>query len=137
MFVSVESMERAARSLARMKPGSRPISDEQVAIAAWPAAVGKTIAAHTSRVFLVQSRLVIEVADEVWQRQLGTLRDQILQRLEQVLGRPLVRDLEFRLRMRRFEPRRAETARPADEAEGIADPDLRRLYKAARRRSLR
>ena len=53
---------------------------------------------------LVRNRLVVEVEDAVWQRQLWTLRGQILQRMEQVLGRKIVEEIEFRIAVPRMKP---------------------------------
>ena len=105
-------------------------------MAAWPVAVGKKIAAKTTAVGMVRERLIIEVEDHVWQRQLFTLRDQILRGLEKATGRRLVEQLEFRIAVPKRQPVRAEvrTAR-ADEADGIRDPFLRDIYKAARRKA--
>jgi hypothetical protein len=73
----------------------------------------------------------------VWQRQLFTLRHQILGRIEQVLGRKLVEELEFRIATPRRMPVRAEHASSAltDEADSILDPTFRAVYKAARKRA--
>jgi len=68
-------------------------------------------------------------------QQLSSLEGQILARLDEVLGARLVERIEFRLRIRRKEPQRAAGARPSqDEADRIADPVLRAIYKQQRRR---
>ena len=88
---------------------------------------------------MVRSRLVVEVEDHIWQRQLFTLTPQILGRLAQSLGQGVVQDLEFRVVPRRREAGRAAVALPAlvsDEAEGIADPVLRSIYRASRKKAL-
>ena len=59
--------------------------------------MGKAIAAHTSRLTLVRTTLVVEVEDAIWQKQLFTLRGQILDRLRRVTGSDVVQDLEFRI----------------------------------------
>jgi hypothetical protein len=86
----------------------------------------------------VRSRLVVEVEDQTWQRQLFTLTPHILNNLEKTLGRGLVEELEFRIVPRRRDPvlaRRAVPAMPADDADGIADPVMRHLYKLSRKRA--
>ena len=59
---------------------------------------------------------------------------------ERTLGPAVVGDLEFRVLPRRREPQRAtrplDEAAGVDEADGIADPVLRGLYKASRKRAL-
>ena len=67
-------------------------------------------------------------------------RAHILRNLEKNLGGGLVEDLEFRVVPRRREPQRATAALPgpapaADEADGIADPVLRAIYRASRKKA--
>ena len=128
-------MERVAKSLARLKL-SDAISTEDLARAAWPAAVGKRIASHALAKSLVRDSLIVEVEDAIWQRQLEAVCGQILPRLGKLAGRESVAAIEFRIGIPRRAPQRAEQARAeSDEADGIADPVLRRLYKTARKRS--
>ena len=128
-------MERAGRVLGKLKLAKHGVSDEEMARAAWPVAVGEKIANRTNPVGLVRTRLVIEVEDAVWQRQLWTLRDQILNRLEQALGRRAVQELEFKIAPPRMKPVRAEVRTTGDEADLIRDPVFRSAYKAARKRA--
>lgn len=130
-------MERAGSALAKLKPAGCGVSDEQLARAAWAPAVGKSIARHTRAVSLVRNRLVVEVETRLWQRNLFGLREQILRRLGDVLGRSIVEELEFRIGVPRLPPERAEAAAGAlfDEADGIRDPMLRSIYKSARKRA--
>jgi len=127
-------MERASKLIQGLRLPSETITAEEIACAAWPNAVGKKIAVHTRAVRMVRTRLVVEVEDRVWQRQLLALSRQILANLEKHLGPGMVEDLEFRIVPRRRGPQRAEQAVPVplDEAEAIADPVLRSIYKAAR-----
>lgn len=129
-------MERAGRVLGKLKLTKQGVSDEEMARSAWPVAVGKKIALRTHAAGLVRTRLVIEVEDAVWQRQLWTLREQILRRMEQVLGRKIVEEVEFRIAVPRIKPARAEAlAASTDEADAIKDPVFRLAYKAARRKA--
>lgn len=133
-------MERAGRLLGKSKLPGRVITDEQIACSAWATAVGKKIAAHTKATGLVRNRIVIEVEDSVWQGQLFTLRGQILRRLEQITGRPIVTEIEFRIGVPKRTPQREETGNGpgtlfSDEADAIRDPVLRHLYKVARKRA--
>ncbi len=128
-------MERAGRVLGKLKLTKQGVSDEELAVSAWPAAVGKRLAFRTQASGLVRSRLVIEVEDAVWQRQLWTLREQILVRMEQVLGRKIVHEVEFRIATPRMKPARAEVRTSEDEADAIRDPLFRSVYKAARKRA--
>ncbi len=131
-------MERASKLIRKLALPGESFSGEQLACAAWPAAVGKKIAAHTRAAKLVRARLVVEVEDHIWQRQLFTLTPQILGSLEKNIGRGVVEDLEFRVVPRRREPQRAVAAEPAlmaDEANAIEDPVLRSIYRASRNRA--
>jgi predicted nucleic acid-binding Zn ribbon protein len=128
-------MERAGKLISKLKLPSGSITPQDLALAGWTEAVGKRIANHTRALSLVTDRLVVEVEDPIWQRQLAVLKTQILKRLEEVLGAPLVRQVEFRIAVRRREPQRAAQARPSkDEADRIEDPVLRTIYKQQRPR---
>jgi len=128
------AMERAGKSLGRMKLGES-VSEEELARAAWVAVIGKRLAAHAWAKSLVRGNLVVEVEDGIWQTQLFHLRHQILPKLGEVLGNGIIRDLEFRIATPRRPPQTAPSVRasdPPDEADGIRDPVLRRVYKQAR-----
>jgi hypothetical protein len=130
-------MERAASLLARLQSKNLPVED--LARAAWPQAAGKRLAARTRAIGLVRQTLVIEVEDAVWRQQLNTLRNQLLANVTRVLGPGVVESIEFRVGMERRPPHREETraapAAPSDEADRIADPVLRRIYKQSRDRT--
>ncbi len=128
-------MDRASRLIARMKMPAG-LSQEELLRAAWPLAVGKFIARHTRAAALEGTRLLVDVEDESWRRQLVPLEGQILSNLQGILGAQPVRNIQFRVRPPRRAPAKATVnAAPADEAEGIADPVLRRLYRQQRARS--
>jgi predicted nucleic acid-binding Zn ribbon protein len=134
-------MDRAGKFIRGLKLGSGTLSAEELVRAAWPQAVGERIAAHARPVSLRQledgPQLVVEVEDEIWRRQLLTMTRQILPRLWEIAGGDSVHSIEFRLGVPRRMPQRAERARSAqDEADGIQDPILRRLYRASRKRAV-
>lgn len=132
-------MERASKLIRGMKLPLDTLSGEELACAVWPQAVGKKIAAHTRAAKLVRTRLVIEVEDDTWRKQLNALSRRIVWNLEQVLGKGMVDDIEFRVMPRRREPQRAAKAMPAlfaDESAAIADPVMRSIYRAARKKAL-
>jgi len=131
-------MERASRLISKLATGGKPLDCDDLARAAWPLAVGKKVAARTRAARMVRTRLIVEVEDCTWQRQLFALSRQILANLEGRLGPGVVEDLEFRVIPPRREAQRAAAAQPAalDEAEQIADPVLRNLYKCARKKAL-
>jgi hypothetical protein len=133
-------MERASKVIRGLTLPCDAITTEELACATWSEAVGKKIAAHTRAVRMVRTRLVVEVEDRTWQRQLMTLSAFILFNLQKHLGDGVVEDLEFRVMPRRREPQRAiaafRAALEVDEANAIADPVLRSLYKASRKKAL-
>ena len=130
-------MERASKVIRQMGLPGDTLTAEELACAAWAGAVGKRVAERTRAVRMVRARLVVEVEDRTWQRQLFTLSGQILRNLERSIGAGVVEDLEFRVVPRKREPRReTRLAAPADEAETIADPVLRGIYRASRKRAL-
>jgi predicted nucleic acid-binding Zn ribbon protein len=135
-------MERACKVIGGLGLPSDTLTLEEFVCAAWPQAVGKKIAAHARAARLVRRHLVVEVEDPIWQKQLWALRAQILRNLEKCVGAGLVDDLELRVVPRRREPQRALTlsaassSHEADEANLIADPIMRTLYKTSRKKAL-
>ena len=134
-------MERASKLIRGMGLPSDTLTATELACAAWPNAVGKRIAQHTRAARLVRSKLIVEVEDHIWQRQLFTLSYQILKNLTKAIGPGLIDELEFKIIPRRRDPARANVAQPAatplfDEADAIADPVLRHIYVASRKKAL-
>src|ERR1700694_2106334 len=116
-------MERAGKSLAKLKLDDA-ISQEDLARAAWPSAVGRRIAVHAVAKSVVRGRLIVEVDDSVWQKQLFHLRVQILTKLRETVDEAIVNDIEFRIATPRRPPQPAQRlnqSKPPDEADGIAD----------------
>jgi predicted nucleic acid-binding Zn ribbon protein len=136
-------MERAARVLNSSKLANKILTDDEVARAVWPMAVGKIIAAHTSHMRMVRSTLVVEVEDATWQKQLFTLSRQILERLRKATGSQAITDIEFRVAIARREPRRADGPRSplfastdaGDESEQIQDAVLKKVYRLSRKKA--
>lgn len=133
-------MECAARLIKNNKLASGIFTDEDLARAIWPAAVGKAIAAHTLRVKLVRATLVVEVEDAIWQRQLYLLTRQIVDRIGKVTGSGIVQDIEFRVAIPRRQAGRAEARESSatavlDEADGIRDPVLKKVYRLSRKKA--
>src|SRR5580692_9670224 len=75
-------MDQASRIVARWADASDVISGERIACGAWKRAVGKKVALRTRALKLVRTTLVVEVEDELWRRNLWSLRYQILRNLE-------------------------------------------------------
>lgn len=132
-------MERAGKALTKLKFES--LSTPDLVRAAWPVAMGKRLARHTVAIDLVRDRLIVEVEDAIWQKQLFHLRHQILRRLAEVVGNSVVGDIEFRIAKKRRPPQPAARLTPThpadstDEADGIEDPLFRLLYRQARKKA--
>ena len=140
-------MERAAKFIRKNAYSNGIFTDDDFARAIWPAAVGKAIAAHTARLKLVRTTLVVEMEDAMWRKQLFPLTRQILDCVRKVTGSDLVQDIEFRVAVPRRQPMRAQTpdslAPPngssidslADEADSIRDPVLKKVYRLSRKKA--
>jgi Dna[CI] antecedent, DciA len=102
-------VERAARLIKNSKLSRQVLTEDDLARAIWPAAVGRAIAAHTSRIKLVRTTLVVEVEDAIWQQQLYRLSSQILDRLRKLNASEDIKDVEFRIAIPRRQPQRVET----------------------------
>jgi len=137
-------MERASKLLGDSRLAKRICSREQLAHAAWRAAVGKRLAAHTNPAWLNGATLVVEVADDVWIAQLEPLKPQIIGKMLAIAGAHLVREVELRVSARRrsmaVESRAVRGPQQrlplSDASERVADPVLDRIYQSSRRRAL-
>ena len=129
-------MERASKLIRNLDFPRDTITVDELACAAWPQAVGKRIASHTRAAKMVRASLIVEVEDATWQRQLFSLKPFIIRNLAKIVGSGMIEETEFRIVPRRREPERAVQAVPgglfADDADAIADPVLRGIYKTAR-----
>ena len=103
-------METVARLVKNSKLSRQVLTDEDIARAAWPLAVGRAIASHTSRIKLVRSTLVVEVEDATWQQQLYRLSSQIIDRLHKTAACDHVQQIEFRIGVPRISPQREDAA---------------------------
>jgi predicted nucleic acid-binding Zn ribbon protein len=122
-------MERAGRLIGKLK---LKVDDPELrACAAWKVAAGKKIAEHTRATRLVRGSLVVEVEDQIWQRQLSTMSRMLVANLEKALGEALITDIDFRPMPRRKEPQRAERAIGRDD---VLDPVLDVLYRQSRKK---
>jgi hypothetical protein len=68
---------------------------EAAAIAAWKHAAGDGLKGHAVPVKLENRTLTVSVADVIWQKQLHSMRGQLLFRVNTILGQPIVGAIEF------------------------------------------
>jgi hypothetical protein len=122
---------------------------EAAAIAAWKHAAGDGLKDHAVPVKLENRTLTVSVADVIWQKQLHSMRGQLLFRVNTILGQPLVSAIEFVV-----DPKlalaQAEQQKPQDEpinnevplelwsaANAIHDKELRKSFLKTATLSLR
>ncbi len=109
----------------------------------WPSTVGPQIAQRTTPGRIVQGRLIVDIEGHEWRRQLAPMGRSIAQRLNGAVGRDALEDVEFRVIVPDIRPPgRAQTAtgtddsRQDDEASGITDPNLRRIYRRSMKKTV-
>ena len=68
---------------------------EAAAIAAWKHAAGDGLKARAVPVKLENRTLTVSVADAIWQKQLNSMRGQLLFRVNTMLGQPIVSAIDF------------------------------------------
>jgi|SRR5215217_1440333 len=110
------------------------------AMAAWKHAAGDGLREHAVPLKLENRTLTIAVADAIWQKQLTSMRGQLLFRVNSILGQPLVSALEFvidpgRAKAHAEQPKKQD--QPLDNevplelwsaANAIKDKELRRKF---------
>lgn len=69
--------------------------EEQQAVDRWAQVVGDRISVHARAVFFDGGKLVVEVDSAAWRQELFYMKQEILNRLDRSLGRPLVQDIIF------------------------------------------
>ena len=113
---------------------------EAACLGAWKHAVGETLSARARAESLRDHKLIIAVEDKVWQRQLEQMRDQFLFRLNKVLGRQVVKVVEFRIAPEKFavqksvadkNPTQSIPIELISAAASIEDPGLRKAFLGA------
>jgi hypothetical protein len=148
----ISSLRKAlARSLRDLGLQKRLKIEQLTAL--WPKLVGPTVAKIAFPAQFRSGTLFIDVVDSVWMQELKFQEGELIGRLNDALGEPLVRRLFFQL-ARTMPPElspqsEAKTAPPAvppldpqqelaleREVAGVRDPQLREVLKDFRRRLL-
>lgn len=112
---------------------------EAAAIAAWKHAAGEGLKGRAVPIKLEDRTLTVSVADAIWQKQLHSMRGQLLFRVNSILGQPVVGAIEFVIDPKLFAPpvRQQEKEEPPDNevplelwsaANAIQDKQLRRSF---------
>lgn len=113
---------------------------------AWTRAAGDGLRRHAIPFRLFRQTLVVSVADPIWQRQMQSMSGELISRINRLLEREIVANIEFRIDPATVERVRASSPAkgPCERARGpipdelitaaseIADQDLRdRFIRAA------
>jgi hypothetical protein len=122
---------------------------EAAAIAAWKHAAGDGLKEHAVPLKLEDRTLTIAVADAIWQKQLHSMRGQLLFRVNSILGKPLVGALDFVIDPKLVKPPVEQSAQREElldnevplelwsAASAIQDKELRRKFLQTALLSLR
>jgi hypothetical protein len=104
--------------------GSSPEVAEAAALAAWKHGVGAGLQNHAVAIKLDANILIVEVRDSIWQKQLATMKEQLLFRVNSVLGQPIVKDIELRVNPKAIIATQNPTSKSADELDNHVPFDL-------------
>ena len=144
-----EHMNQLIKSLPEVLKAARnsPEVAEAAALAAWKHAAGEGLKDRTVPLRLEGRRLIVAVADVIWQKQMHSMRAQLLFRINTILGQPIVGEIEYVI-----DPKLAvtgdqeKTEEPLDNevplelwsaANAIHDKELRRSFLRAAIHSLK
>jgi predicted nucleic acid-binding Zn ribbon protein len=75
--------------------GDDPEVATAAAATAWRRVAGDGLRQHAVPIALKEGALTVAVADAVWQKQLASMRDQLIFKTNSILGQPLVKRIEF------------------------------------------
>lgn len=113
---------------------------EAAAIAAWKHAAGDGLKEHAVPLRLEHRTLRVAVVDAIWQKQLHSMRGQLLFRVNSLLGQPIVGAIEFEIDPRIFKARAEQRKAPEQlldnevplelwtAANAIQDKELRKSF---------
>ncbi len=73
------------------------LGDESAVFGAWPKAVGSDITRHATPVFFKNGILFVETRHPMWTSELTNKRHLIQRKLNETIGKELVREIHFRL----------------------------------------
>ena len=111
----------------RAAGGAKEVA-EAAAIAAWKHAAGDGLKDHAVPLKLKERTLTVAVADAIWQKQLTSMRGQLLFRVNSILGQPIVGALDFVI-----DPRvaRARVEQPKQQEQSFDNEVPLELWSAA------
>jgi hypothetical protein len=97
---------------------------QAAAMAAWKNAAGDGLRNHAQPIALSGQTMIVAVPDSAWQKQLGFLKAELLFRINNLLGRPLVTDIELRIDRRLRQKPKDTSQSSTDLVESDVPPDL-------------
>jgi predicted nucleic acid-binding Zn ribbon protein len=69
--------------------------EENLAFAFWDTVVGKEIALHTEPEKIVKGTIVVKVDNDVWRNELAFFKHEIIQKLNNKIGKKLIQEIKF------------------------------------------
>jgi predicted nucleic acid-binding Zn ribbon protein len=75
--------------------GLRERFEENLAIAFWDMCVGKEIARHTEPLKVSQGIIFVKVDNDVWRNELTYFKHEIIEKLNQKLGKKAIKEIKF------------------------------------------
>src|ERR1051325_11644740 len=110
---------------------------EAGAIAAWKHAAGDGLKEHAVPVKLEHRTLRVAVVDAIWQKQLHSMRGQLLFRVNSILGQPVVSAIEFEINSKLFKTRREQPKPPVQPLDNEVPLELWSAANAIKDKELR
>src|SRR5467141_2597052 len=111
--------------------GANPEMAEIAAKIAWTRAAGDGLRRHAIPFRLFRKTLVVSVADAIWQKQMQSMSAELVSRINKLLGREVVEDIEFRIDPATVEQVRAISQPRQDPREKVRGPIPEELVSAA------
>jgi hypothetical protein len=123
------------------RAGNNRELSEAAAIIAWKRVAGEQLARHAKPTRLRDTTLTVEIADDVWKKQLQRMSAELISRLNKLLKREVVKAIDFRVNPALSKPSTRGTEQTRNRqllpdniissAAGIEDPDLRERFMRA------
>jgi hypothetical protein len=122
------------------RAGNNRELSQAAAIIAWKRIAGEGLARHARPTRLHETRLTVEVADDVWKKQLQRMSSELISRVNKLMKRELVTAIDFRINSA-ICPAMDSSSRKNDQAQlpdnvissaaAIDDPELRHRFMRA------
>jgi predicted nucleic acid-binding Zn ribbon protein len=95
----VAKPERADSILDRLttKMGIAPRLEKEKAVVLWEEAVGQNIARRAKAVSIKGGTLFVKVVNSAWLQELSLLKEGIIEKVNSVVGKNVVKDIMFRI----------------------------------------